>query len=133
MFLSFSVVQGFCEFSLHSFDSFPKAKGNIRVIVSFRHKDGDCVLPGSIFSFKVCKIPKPEASLFSNRDTSCGTSTHLSALRSHFTDFSISNTAATEMGLFVLKVIVLRVVCMHTEILDLILHVLCVLYEMADF
>lgn len=54
-------------------------------------------------------------------------------MRSHFTDFSISNTAATEMGLLVLKVTVLRVICVHMEILDLILHVLCILYEMADF
>ena len=53
LFLWFSVAQGFCElsFSLHtSFDNFPKAKSNIRVIVSFPHKDGDCVLPRSNFS-----------------------------------------------------------------------------------
>lgn len=71
-FLLFSIAQGFCKlsFSLHtSFDNFPKAKSNIRVIVSFPHKDGDCVLPRSNFSFKVCKIPKPEISLFNNTET----------------------------------------------------------------
>lgn len=37
------------------------------------------------------------------------------------------------MGLLVLKVIVLRVICVHMEILDLILHVWCILYVVANF
>lgn len=37
------------------------------------------------------------------------------------------------MELLVLKFIVLRDICVYMEILDLNVHVLCILYEVANF